>query len=132
MGGLAGFIVGLGPLAVSVANVVVFGLLLEYAPWWIWLVVFGPPPVIVFLAASSPNPGWQRGFVAGLALSWVGSIILGSAVLVFIPTTAIAYYVGKRRRAPSTTDLDPRIVVAGQDLGGLGPADLPKCGDGRA
>jgi len=113
MGGLAGFMVGLGPLAVSVVTVVVFGLLLEYAPWWIWLVVFGPPPVIVFLAASSPNPGWQRGFVGGLALSWVGSIILGSAVLVFIPTTAIAYYVGRRRRAPSTTDLDPRIVVAG-------------------
>ena len=113
MGGLAGFIVGLGPLAVAVATVVVFGILLEYDPWWVWLAVFGPPPVIVLLAALKPNPGWQRGFVAGLVLSWVGSIILGAAVLVFIPTTAIAYLVGWRRRAPSTTDLDPRIVIAG-------------------
>ena len=111
--GSTGFLVGVVPLAVSLTTVVVFGVLLEYDPWWIWLVAFGPPPVIVFLAAGATNPGWQRGFVAGLVLSWVGSMILGAAVLVFIPTTAIAYLVGWRRRVPSSTDLDPRIVLAG-------------------
>ena len=40
-------------------------------------------------------------------------MILGAAVLIFIPTTAIAYLVGWRRTSRSTTDLDLRIVLTG-------------------
>lgn len=106
------FVVGLSALGAVFTTTLIFGFVLEYWAWWVWLLVFGPPPVIVFVGTSDVDPRHYRAFVVGLVLSWIGSIILGPGFLIFVPTTALAYLAGRRRRVRRPTGPDARVAIA--------------------
>ncbi len=110
MPAIAGLIVGLSPFVITLLVTLVFGFVLEYVTWWVWLLIYLPAPVIGFWGgARRMGPAWRRGFLIGLAMSGFASLIFGPGAVIFIPSLAIAYLVGRliaaRRaegRSPST------------------------------
>src|SRR6266699_1871643 len=78
MPAIAGLIVGLSPFVITLLVTLVFGFVLEYVTWWVWLLIYLPAPVIGFWGgARRMGPAWRRGFLIGLAMSGFASLIFG-------------------------------------------------------